>query len=112
MGYAPGFAILYVIVAVIFVIATIAYSSLIEPLDFGSLLPFVGKAAVLVGIVSGVLLIPYGGWFALIVWWVGVMIVFRVDFWSARILVAIIWVLTFLVRLAVFVTLYSPGWRS
>jgi hypothetical protein len=107
MQYAVGFAILYVIVAIIFVAATVAYSALIGSLDFGAFWPFVGKAALLVGIAAAVMLLPYGGWIVLVVWWVGVVLVFRVDFWQARILVVIIWALSFLVRLALFLTLYS-----
>jgi hypothetical protein len=112
MDYALGFVILYVIVAVIFMVATIVYSFLIGPLDFGALWPFLAKAALLIGIVAAVLLLPYGGWLALPIWWVGVMLIFGVDFWQARILVAIVWVLTFLVRLGFAWSLYHGTWRS
>ena len=44
-------------------------------------------------------------WLTLPVWWFGLMILFRIDFWEARTLVVINWVLNLLVRFLLIRTL-------
>lgn len=102
-----AYILVYIVLAVIFAAATMLYSSLIGGLDFGALGHFIVKAGLLVAVVAGVTLLPFGGWLALGAWWIGVVWLFEIDFWDAKILVAIIWGLTVLLRLGLIAAL-SP----
>jgi predicted Zn finger-like uncharacterized protein len=46
-----------------------------------------------------------GGWITLPVWVGGLMVLFHLDFWEARVLIFFNWLLNFLVRLLLFATL-------
>jgi hypothetical protein len=100
MEYVLAFVIVYPILAVIFGVAVFLYASFIGGVDFGALGQFIIKAAALVAVVTLVLFVPaVGGWIALGVWWAGFVLLFGMEFWEAKVIVIIIWALTFLVRL-------------
>lgn len=102
------FAILYVLLSIIFGIATTLYVMLVGGVDFGTIWVFLAKAAILVGLVSFVMLLPRGsGWLALLVWWGGVMYLFEMDYWEARIMALFIWGLTIATRFGLIAFLNS-----
>lgn len=105
MEYAILFAILYPIIAVIFAVAVVLYASFIGGVEFGVLGPFLLKSAALIAVVTLVMFIPYGGFLTLAVWWGGFVLLFGMEFWEAKVIVAIIWGLTFVTRMALLAVL-------
>ena len=101
------FGVLFAVFAVIWVVSLVLYSLLVGGIDFGSLGIFSLKSAGLVAVVVVVMFIPFGGWLALAVWWVGAVLVCGMEFWEAKVLVLIVWALSFLLRLALFTALVS-----
>lgn len=100
------FGIVFVITFVIWVIVLVLYSALIESFDFGPLLAFAAKSAILVALVSLTrIYVPWGGWLSLLVWGLGLVVLFRMDLWEARILVVLIWGLNFVVGIGLFLLL-------
>ena len=85
----------------ILVVSMIIASSIGGGIEFGEVHIVIPKALGLLFVANLVGLIPFVGWFlALIVWVGGLMSLFRLDFHETRILVAVNWVLNWLVRLA------------
>jgi len=78
--------------------------------DFGSLGMVIAKAAALMVVVVAVQLLPMPWGFALpiIVWWAGLMLLYRLDFWEARTLVIVNWLLNVLVILGLEVLFFPP----
>jgi hypothetical protein len=72
--------------------------------EFGSLSAVFLKGGFLLVAVNLIMLIPYGGWLTLPVWWLGLMMLFRIDFWEARVLVIINWALNSLFRVFLLAT--------
>ncbi len=102
MEYLIIFPIVFVYTAILWVVVLVLYNLLFEAFDFGALGTFAGKSAILIAIVSLVLtLVPFGGLASLIVWWIGLMMVFNKDFWECRILVILIWGINFLFGLLI-----------
>ncbi|MBI2804039.1 MAG: hypothetical protein HYX68_03545 [Planctomycetes bacterium] len=102
MQYLILLPIVFLYTAVLWVVVLILYNLLFEPFDFGVLSAFALKSAILVGVVSLVVtFVPYGGLASLIVWWIGLMVVFQKDFWECRILVIMIWGVNFLFGLLI-----------
>lgn len=99
MYYLIAFPLTFIALAVLWVIVLTVYNLLFEPFDFGSLGSFAAKSALLLLIMTIIYLLPYANWFALIVWWIGLMVVFNKDFWECRILVLLIWGVSFAMRL-------------
>jgi hypothetical protein len=90
------YAIVFAYTAVLWVVVIVIYSMFIESLDFGRLSTFALKSVVLVAIVAVVVtFVPYGGWLSLLVWWVGLMAIFRMDLWQSRVLVVLLWGVNF-----------------
>jgi hypothetical protein len=58
----------------------------------------VTKCAILVLGVNAVMLMPFGGWIALVVWWVGLRGLFRLDPWEGRTVVLFNWAFNLLAR--------------
>jgi len=93
VGFAVGIVIL--------IISMVLTSSLMGGVEFGALHVVLLKALPLIALVNLVALLPgaLGFFLPLPVWWFGLMIVFRLDFWEARMLVVTNWVLNILVHL-------------
>jgi hypothetical protein len=97
--YFIAFLVTFVYLFVLWVVVLVVYNFVFEPFDFGPLKYFAAKSALLLTIIAIIYLIPYLNWFSLIVWWIGLMIIFKKDFWECRILVLLIWGLSFIARL-------------
>jgi hypothetical protein len=86
------FTIIFLYTAVLWVVILFIYSTFVEPFDFGVLSTFAWKSVILVAIVSAVeTFVPYGGWFAVFIWGLGLLILFQKDLWEMRILIVMIW---------------------
>ncbi len=70
-------------------------------IEFGEAHIVIPKAIGLLLIINLIMLLPFGGFLAAPVWLFGLMILFHLDLWESRILVAVNWGLNSLVRLAV-----------
>jgi hypothetical protein len=102
MSDAAIFAIVFAYSAVLWVVVLVIYSAFVESLDFGRLSMFGLKSVVLIGIVAAVnTFIPYGGLLTLIVWAIGLVIVFRMDLWEIRVLVLLLWGVNFVFGLLI-----------
>ncbi|MCS7046333.1 MAG: hypothetical protein NZO58_08260 [Gemmataceae bacterium] len=79
--------------AVLWVVVLVLYSVWIEPFDFGPLSSFAWRSSVLLTIVTTntLLLKTTGDLINLLVWWLGMLILFRRDFWESRVLVMMVW---------------------
>jgi hypothetical protein len=96
------YSIVFAYTFILWVVVLVVYSALIESLDFGSLGTFAAKSVLLVGIVAVVVtFVPFGGLLALVVWWIGLAAIFRMDFWECRVLVILIWGINFLLGLGI-----------
>lgn len=94
------FAIVFIYTAILWVVVLVLYSAFIESFDFGALSTFAWKSAILVGIISAVVsFVPYGGFLALLIWALGLLILFQKDVWESRVLVILIWVVNFVAGL-------------
>ncbi len=93
VGFALGILIL--------IISMVLTSTFMGGVEFGALHMVLLKAIPLIVLVNLVALLPgaWGFFLPLPVWWVGLMIVFRLDFWEARTLVITNWVLNILAHL-------------
>jgi len=96
--YLIAFPIVFVYLSILWVVVLVVYNLAIEAFDFGPLVSFAGKSAILVSIVSLIYLLPYVHWFTLIVWWIGLMVIFKKDFWECKMLVFLIWGVGFVTR--------------
>lgn len=97
--YLIAFLATFLYLAVLWVIVLTVYNLILEPFDFGPLGIFAAKSALLLAIMSGLYLVPYASWFALVFWWIGLMVIFKKDFWECRVLVVLIWGIGFIGRL-------------
>jgi len=92
MDYVIEFIVIFTYTSILWVIVLAIYNALIEAFDFGPLIWFAAKSALLISIVSLCLLVPAAGWLlSFAVWWVGLVLVFKKDFWECRVLVILIW---------------------
>ena len=99
MEYVIAWPIFFLALSIVWVIVLVLYNLIFEPFDFGPLGSFAGKSALLIAIMATIYVMPYVNWFSLIAWWFGLMVVFKKDFWECRILVFLIWGVTFIIRL-------------
>jgi hypothetical protein len=100
MEYVIPFAIMLVISVVILILSMIITSSLGGGVDFGEVHIVLAKAIPLLILISLVELAPYGVFIAIPIWWIGLMLLFRLDFWEVRTLVFVNWALNGLAYLA------------
>src|SRR5689334_18388331 len=92
----------FVYLSIIWVAVLAIFNVFVEPFDFGPLGLFAAKSLALVLTVSlFVTFVPYGGLASLIVWWIGLMVIFKKDFWECKILVVLIWGISFLGNLGI-----------
>jgi hypothetical protein len=93
---------------VVFFIAMFLSSVLLGALDIGELHVAAFKAYILVFLANLVSLVPILGWgLPLLVWLIGSMTLFRLDFWEARMLIFINWLLNLGLRFLLFMAVMS-----
>jgi hypothetical protein len=90
MNYVVAFLVVFVVTAAVWIAAATIYNLLIGGFNFGELSAFARKSALLVALASAVLFVPFGGWLALAIWWIGVVALFGMDFWEAKIIVVLL----------------------
>jgi hypothetical protein len=96
--YGVSLAIMLPFSAAILIVSMILSSHFAGGIDFGEVHTTIPKALALLLIVDLIGMIPYVGWFlALLVWWSGLMYLFNLDFWECWFLVAINWILNWIV---------------
>ena len=79
---------------VILIVSMIASSSIAGGIEFGEIQVVIPKAMGLLLVVNVVSMIPVAGWFVTFpIWLFGLMILFRLDLWEARFLIAMNWIL-------------------
>jgi hypothetical protein len=79
--------------AVILALSMMLTNSFVGGIEFGQAHVAVGKGAgLLLAVDLLAVAVPYGVLLALPVWWLGLVILFRIDFWQVWPLVAINWV--------------------
>jgi hypothetical protein len=87
---------------VIFFVAMYLSSVLVGAMEIGEIHVAIVKSFIILFAVNLVSLAPFGGFISLVVWLVGLMTLFRLDLWEARMLLFINWVLNFGLRFFVF----------
>ena len=86
--------ILMVVSTVIWILALVIYNLIFGGIDFGHLDVFAVKSVVVLFVACSFGLFPWvGGWLQIGIWWIGIVVVLGMEWWEARILVAIIWIL-------------------
>lgn len=95
MGYVLAVAVLLAISVVILIISMFITSSMGGGIDFGEVHIVLAKAIPLLIVVTLLQLVPfpYGDLLAVPIWWIGLMVLFRLDFWEVRTLVFVNWIL-------------------
>jgi hypothetical protein len=104
--YAIMLAVMIPVSTVILIVSMIISSALAGGISFGEVHVVILKSVLLLLIVNTIGLLPFDGTVAsvllgggtLVVWLVGLMYFFDLDFWEARFLIFINWVLNFLVK--------------
>jgi hypothetical protein len=100
-------AIMTPVSMVILVISMLLASTIAGGISFGEIHTAIPKAALLILAVNLVTLIPFGIFFTLPIWVVGAMYAFDLDFWEARFLIAVNWMLNFGFKLVMLHVLLS-----
>lgn len=95
MEYVVGIAIMLAISVVILIISMFITSALGGGVEFGELHIVLAKAIPLLLVIALLEFVPfpYGDLLAVPIWWFGLMLLFRLDFWEVRTLVFTNWVL-------------------
>ena len=102
MVYLIVLPIVFVYTVIVWTAVLVVYNLLFEPFDFGALSTFAWKSAILVLIASLVItFVPLGIYASLLVWLIGLMLIFKKDPWECRVLVILIWGAYFLVNFAI-----------
>lgn len=112
IAYGIGIAVMLPFSIVILIVSMLATSALGGGTDFGALHTAILKIVCLLIAVNLVTLLPFGVILVFPVWLFGLMYLFGLDFWEARILIAINWVLNSLIKtfvLAMVLTLLLHG---
>jgi|SRR5579875_1735396 phage FluMu protein Com len=105
--YSVILAVMIPISTVILILSMFISSWLGGGIEFGEAHVVIPKAAVLLLVVNLIGLLPLGGFLAAPVWLFGLMLLFRLELWEARLLVFVNWGLNFLVRMAVFAAIMA-----
>ena len=96
------FLVWLVFTTMVWVVVLCIYNFTIEAFDFGILGWFLAKSAGLLFVVTLlVAFVPAGGLASLVVWWIGLMLIFKKDFWECRVLVILIWGVSFILGFAI-----------
>jgi hypothetical protein len=96
-------------ISIIILIGSMFLSSvLMGGIDFGDARVVIPKALILLIVVNLIYLIPIVGWFiAAPVWLLGVMYMFRLDMWEARLLTGVNWILNTIVHWLAIMTMVA-----
>jgi hypothetical protein len=105
MEYVIPFAIFLAISVVILIISMFITSAIGGGVDFGQVHIVLAKAIPLLIVVNLLQLVPFGIVLSIPIWWIGLMVLFRLDFWEVRTLVAINWGLNALAHFALLAAL-------
>ena len=89
MEYVIPFAIMLAISVAVLIISMFITSAWGGGVEFGQVHIVLAKAIPLLIIVALLELVPFGIILAIPVWWFGLMLLFRLDFWEVRTLVLI-----------------------
>jgi len=90
------FTIVFIYTAILWVVVLLIYSAFIESFDFGALSTFALKSVIIVGVIAAVAtFVPYGGLLNLLIWGLGLVIIFRKDLWEVGVLVILLWAVNF-----------------
>jgi predicted Zn finger-like uncharacterized protein len=112
---APYAAYLFIMLPIstgIFFAAMYLSSIWFGALEIGEIHVAVVKAFILVAIVNVVSLLPWCGFvFTLLIWFAGILTLFRLDVWEARILILINWVLNLGLKFLLMMLFASAGTR-
>jgi hypothetical protein len=102
------FFVMMIISTVILVLSMFISSAIVGGMEFGEAQIVIPKAFALLCVVNLIGLMPCVGWIiALPIWLIGCMLVFRLELWEARVLVAVNWILNALVKMFVFAVVVS-----
>ena len=102
MIYLITLLIIFVYTTILWFLVIVLYNFVLEPFDFGPLRSFALKSLGLILLVSLIVTFVMAGIYAsLIVWWFGLMLLFKKDFWECKVLVILIWGINLLVGLGV-----------
>jgi predicted RNA-binding Zn-ribbon protein involved in translation (DUF1610 family) len=88
-------------ISTIIFFASMYVASLFGAVEVGEIPVAMVKGFILIAIVNTVSLIPYGLYLAAVIWFVGIMTIFRLDVWETRVLVGINWVLNFIAQIII-----------
>lgn len=95
------YAIVFVYTLVLWILVLTIYHLTIESFAFGPLVSFVWKSLIMVGAVAAVITLVPGGFLAsLLIWWLGLTLLFDRDFWESRMLIIVLWSVNFVAGLA------------
>src|ERR1041385_4048187 len=89
------FSIIFVYTSILWGVVVYLYNRFFEPFEFGTLGSFLGKSALLIFVVSLCGLHFIGILISVLIWWAGLRLLFKEDFWACRILVLLLWGLFF-----------------
>ncbi len=105
IGYVLALIVLMPVSTVILILSMYVSSAIGGGIDFGDARTGIPKAAVLLFVINCINLSPcgaFGGALTLPIWIIGLMGLFKIDFWETRILLAVNWIFNFIARILVF----------
>jgi hypothetical protein len=91
-------AIMVPISTVILIVSMILSSLLAGGIDFGEVHIVIPKAIFLLLVINLVMLVPFGAFLVFPIWLVGLLMLFSLDLWECRFLIAINWILNLIVK--------------
>lgn len=109
LAYGLALIIMLPISTVILIVSMILSSAIAGGIEFGEVHIVIPKALILLLVVNLISLIPFGGYIALLFWLFGLMMLFKLDLWEARFLVAINWALNLGVRIFIIAAVLSAA---
>jgi predicted Zn finger-like uncharacterized protein len=98
-GYALSLLVFVPIGTVLFFVAMILSSVMLGAIEIGEIHVAAFKAFFLVLLVNLVRLVPFGGYLTWLVWLIGLMTIFGLDLWEARMLFLINWLINVVLTL-------------
>lgn len=108
-----AFVVSFVLTSLVWVVVLVVYNAFIGTFEFGPLGLFALKSAGLIAVVVAVgLFVPGGRWLTLLVWALGILILFRPEARDLGFLVLLIWVANILVGLVLLSLFARPITRE
>jgi hypothetical protein len=107
-GNAAYMLVMTPISAVIFFVAMLLSNVMLGGAEIGDLRVVPVKVLILILLANAVSLVPFiGGFFALIIWVAGTILLLHADLWEARMIILINWVLNWGVKYLLFTAIFS-----